>query len=294
MRERFASEIESHALRREIIATVLSNGAINRGGSTLVVRLKEETGRTTEDVAFAFAAATGAFRLNDFYDTIDALDGKIDGQQQLSLYLLVQNVLRRQVVWFLRYGNLQEGLSALIERYRAGLDTLSGSIESIFDEWLIGRFEDAQSRMVAEDIPADLARRFSILKALTDGPDIILLATRLNRPELEVARLYFRVSSHFRVDEIRSSSEENMPAEYYDRLAFNSALAAVASAQRGIVEKIFAVTGSDQPDFEAWRETNRVAVARAQKSIDEILNGGELTLAKLTVAVAHLREVAEL
>jgi glutamate dehydrogenase len=102
------------------------------------------------------------------------------------------------------------------------------------------------------------------------------------------------VSSHFRVDEIRSSSEENMPAEYYDRLAFNSALAAVASAQRGIVEKIFAVTGSDQPDFEAWRETNRVAVARARKSIDEILNGGELTLAKLTVAVAHLREVAEL
>ena len=69
MRERFHDEIETHALRREIIATMLANGIINRGGSTFVVRLKEETGRSAEDIAYAFAAAMGVFRLAGYFDS---------------------------------------------------------------------------------------------------------------------------------------------------------------------------------------------------------------------------------
>jgi glutamate dehydrogenase len=294
MRERFREAIEAHALRREIIATMLSNGAINRGGSTFVVRLKEETGRGADDVARAFAAAMGSFRLEDFYRIIDGLDGRIDGQRQLSLYLLVQNVLRRQASWFLRHGDFRDGLSSLIGRYRDGMDALTGAIEAIFDEWLIGRLEAAQTRLTAEDFPADLARRFAVLKALADGPDIISLAHKLGRPEIDIARLYFRVGSHFRVDEMRGASEQHAPSDYYDRLAVNSTLGAVASAQRAIVEKIVSPADGETPGFEGWAMANRPAVERARKSIDEILDGGELTLAKLTVAVAQLRELAEL
>jgi glutamate dehydrogenase len=294
MRKRFREEIETHALRREIIATMLSNGAINRGGSTFVIRLKEETGRSAEDVARAFAAAMVSFRLEDFYRIIDELDGRIDGQRQLSLYLLVQNVLRRQTSWFLRHGDFRDGLSSLISRYRDGLDVLTGAIESIFDDWLIARLEELQTRLTADDFPATLARRFAVLKALTDGPDIISLAHKLGRAEIDIARHYFEVGSHFRVDEMRSSSEQHAPSDYYDRLAVNSTLGAVASAQRAIVEKIVSAAGAETPGFQGWATANQVAVERARKSIDEILDGSELTLAKLTVAVAQLRELAEL
>jgi glutamate dehydrogenase len=293
MRQRFHAEIESHPLRREIIATTLANTGINRGGSTMIARLKEETGRTTEDISYAFAAATGAFRLNEFHGIVDALDGKVDAERQMSLYLLTQDVLRRQTTWFLRYADFREGLSSLIERYRAGLDTLAGAIETIFDEWLIGRLEDAQARFGADDLPEGVARRFAVLQALTDGPDIILLAQKLGRPELDVARLFLRVSSHFRVDELRTASEQQTQGEYYDRLAVSSTLGAVASAQRAIVEKIFA-SAIEKPDFDEWRTMNELAVSRARERIDEILNGTQVTLAKLTVAVAHLRELAEI
>ncbi len=294
MRERFREEIETHALRREIIATTLANSVINRGGSTFVVRLREETGHETADIAYAFAAAMGAFRLADFYAIIDSLDGLVDGQRQLSLYLLVQDVLRRQTAWFLRHGYFREGLSSLIERYRAGLDALAGSIESIFDEWLIGRLEDMQARLSADDVPPELAKRLAILNALTDGPDIISLAVKLDRPVAEVARVYFRAGSHFRVDELRAASEKLGQSDYYSRLAVNSTLNAVASAQRAIAEQIFATTANGGPNFEAWLVENQLAAKRARGSLDEILNGSELTLAKLTVAVAHFRELAEL
>jgi glutamate dehydrogenase len=93
---------------------------------------------------------------------------------------------------------------------------------------------------------------------------------------------------------MRGASEQHAPSDYYDRLAVNSTLGAVASAQRAIVEKIVSPADGETPGFEGWAMANRPAVERARKSIDEILDGGELTLAKLTVAVAQLRELAEL
>ncbi|MGD9829826.1 MAG: NAD-glutamate dehydrogenase, partial [Hyphomicrobiaceae bacterium] len=46
MRERFREAILAHPLRREIVATGLTNAIVNRGGSSMAVRLAEETGRS--------------------------------------------------------------------------------------------------------------------------------------------------------------------------------------------------------------------------------------------------------
>ena len=44
MQEDFRDEIEGHRLRREIIATMLANSMINRGGPTYIVRIGDQTG----------------------------------------------------------------------------------------------------------------------------------------------------------------------------------------------------------------------------------------------------------
>ncbi len=67
LRQRFAAEIDSHQLRREIIATSLANEIINRGGSTFVVRLSEETGSALPDVACAFVAVRDIFDLDRLF-----------------------------------------------------------------------------------------------------------------------------------------------------------------------------------------------------------------------------------
>ena len=40
--------MEAHPLRREIIATQLANAIINRGGSTFLIRLIQETGHNAD------------------------------------------------------------------------------------------------------------------------------------------------------------------------------------------------------------------------------------------------------
>jgi glutamate dehydrogenase len=92
---------------------------------------------------------------------------------------------------------------------------------------------------------------------------------------------------------LRLASEKLGQTDHFNRLAVNSTLESIAAAQRALAAKVFTLANGGAPDFDAWREQHQAAFARAQKSLDEILGGGELTLAKLTVAVAHLRDLAQ-
>src|SRR4029078_7085007 len=56
MSERYAGALQEHRLRREIIATQLTNSMINRGGATLIVRIADQTGALPPALAAAFAA----------------------------------------------------------------------------------------------------------------------------------------------------------------------------------------------------------------------------------------------
>lgn len=56
LREKFAEAIDGHALRREIVTTVLVNDTVNTGGSTFLHRLREETGASMEEIVRAQTA----------------------------------------------------------------------------------------------------------------------------------------------------------------------------------------------------------------------------------------------
>ena len=124
MSERFPDALQAHRLRREIIATQLTNSMINRGGATLIVRIADQTGASAASIAAAFAAVRNSYDLVALNGEIDALDNKISGKVQLDLYAAVQDLLLDRLVWFLRNVDLKQGLEkrhhALSRRHRAG------------------------------------------------------------------------------------------------------------------------------------------------------------------------------
>src|SRR5262249_29118312 len=60
---KFPDAIETHRLRRDIIATQLANSMINRGGPAVVIRLADQTGLAVDRIAAAFAVARDSFGL---------------------------------------------------------------------------------------------------------------------------------------------------------------------------------------------------------------------------------------
>jgi glutamate dehydrogenase len=289
MREDYADEIASHPLRREIISTMLTNEIINRGGSTFVVRLSEETGHGPADIATAFAAAEAVYGLEDIYAAIDRLDGKTRGQQQLDLYRRVQDLLRRQTAWFLRHGDFSHGLEPEISRYQNSIQALAADLKPALPPAMLEKLALEQAAIVSHGVPEDFAKKLAALPALSQALDIIMVANDTGAALPMAASLSYAVRDLFRLDRLAEASEALAAGDYFDRLAVNSTMAAVQSAQRAMVKTII---GNHDGDLEAWKSARAAAVDRVSRSLSDILDGGTLTLAKLTVAVAHLRELA--
>ena len=291
LRERYPDEIRGHRLRREIIATEIANAIINRGGSTMYVRLKDETGHGAEDIALAFTAATAVFDLPSLYDAIDALDNKISGQLQIDLYMKIQDLLRLKTAWFLRHANLSGGVSQVIDLYRGGVETITGSFGTTLSVGQLESLESAKASLAEKGLGDDLTGPLAALDILSDAPDIVYVAEATGRQVPEMAAAFSAAGDFFRLTALRHAGETLAVNDYFDRLAINSMSGALSAALRGITQDVVRNADGGQALFDEWYATNKPAVDRARTAIDEILDGGDLTLARLTVAVTHLRDL---
>ena len=171
MQERFGADIDNHRLRREIIATMLSNSMINRGGPAFVSYVTGETHARAADIAAAFAVARDSFSLLDIASEIDALDAKIPGIAQNRLYAGLQHLLRWTTIWFLRMKNLQDGLEFLIARYRDGIAAVEAALEKALPAADLAVMANDQTELTGLGVPASLAQKLIRHRFLRRAPD---------------------------------------------------------------------------------------------------------------------------
>ena len=289
MRDQFAAEIAKHRLRREIIATSLTNDIINSGGPTFIVRLVEETGNSPADIAYAFAAVMAVYDVHRIYQDIDALDGKVDGMVQLDLYRRVQNLLRAQTAWFLRHGLSEDSLEPEIARYCDGVRELASNLSETLPVEAQRRLQEEKRKLEASGTPPAIASGLAALGPLSQALDIVRAADAV--PVATAAKIVFAIREAFHLDELAAASEEIASGDYFDRLAVNSSLATLASAQRRLAESVIAESSPDV-DFKSWSRRNEGTASRVAKSLAAMLDGSRISLAKLTVAVAQFRDLA--
>ena len=291
LRDAYGGDITKHRLKREIIATGLTNDVINRGSSTIVLRLQEETGRGAADIAYAFMAAQTVHGLRELWRRIDALDGTVKGALQLDLYRAVQDLLRRETSWFLRHAKIDRGLDGIVSAYGPGVGEISAGLDALLSVRERTALAARAAGFRAGGVPDALARSIAALGVIADATDIALVAKRTGRNVSEAARVYWQAGEHFRIGELRSHAEALELTDYFDRLAINSTLATLSAAQRAITMDVVRTANGGDVDFAAWTAGHAERIARARKNLDESLDGQSLTLSRLAVAASQVRDL---
>ncbi|KAB2851001.1 MAG: NAD-glutamate dehydrogenase [Hyphomicrobiaceae bacterium] len=293
MRARYEKDLASHRLSREIIATGLTNTVINRGGPTFVARLADETGFTAPTIVYAYMAVAAVHGLDGLWDRIDRLDGAVKGEVQLGLYQKVQDLIVRETVWFLSHVDASKGLADVIASYRPGVETVRTKLAELIAPGTRAKLEAGIAKLTVGGVPADLARDVAALDLIADATDITSVATRSGRTVEEVARIYWQAGEHFRIGELRAQAEALKVTDHFDRLAINATLAALWAAQSAITLEAITAANGAAPSFEAWRAAQGGRLERAKRSLDEILGVDALTVSRLAVAAAHVRDLVQ-
>jgi glutamate dehydrogenase len=291
MSKRYPDALHAHRLRREIIATQLTNSMINRGGATVIVRIADQTGAASPAIVSAFAAVRNSYDLIELNSEIDALDNKVSGKVQLDLYAAVQDLLLDRLVWFLRNVDVTQGLEKIIGHYREAVTQLGSSLASVLSKSAVHAWEARVAALVGAGVPASLAQRIGSLPLLKAAPDIALVADRAGKPVPEVAATYFATEAFFQLDRVTDAVSTITVSDYFDRLALDRALDSIGDAERRLTAAMVGNGRAGVDAVEEWVRPRHAEVERIRSAIHEIAGSG-LTLSKLSVAASLLGDLA--
>jgi glutamate dehydrogenase len=296
LRSRYADQIREHPLRREIIATRVTNSVVDRAGTTFVFRLTEETGLAAPDVARAHTAAREIFGLRALWAQIEELDDIVGTDTQIALLLEVRRLAERATRWLLRNRTQPLDIAATTEFFQPGVRELALLVPKLVTENRRGMLERAVGGHVKAGVPEDLAWSVATLPDVISALDITTVARSTRRPVAEVAAVYFALDEHLKLDWLRGRILDLPRDDRWENLAraaLREDLHVVHSAITAEVLRTSPPGARGREQVQGWVETIDAATNRYLRLLGDIINSGRSDLATLSVALREIRTLVQ-
>jgi glutamate dehydrogenase len=284
--------LDRHPLRREIVATVLTNNVIDRGGITYAYRLGEEVGADPEDAVRAFTVVSEVFGLWKLWHDIS--EASVSTAVSDELILLTRRLLDRASRWMLTRRPQPLAVGAEISRFGDRLAEASAEL----DGWLVGadqRNLAARTVLITDKgAPENLVRRVEILLDQFGLLDVVEIADLADRTISETGELYFRLGEHVGLVPMLNRVSALSKDGKWNALARLSLRDELYSTVRALTLDVLADAEAGDTTAEKlsrWEERNASRIERSTLALAEIEASGQHDLAALSVATSQLRRM---
>jgi glutamate dehydrogenase len=294
--KRFRDRLHEHPLRREIIATAVSNGVINRTDPTLTLRLGDETGAAADEIAAAHWAAWIAFNLGDLWALVETLPNSVPAPTQLEMLADISRLCERSTRWLLQHRRRPLDVGETVSFFRPRVEQVTSEMPRL----LSGEDRDALERSAAKfraaGVPEDLADRVAGLGSAFAALDVAEVAVQSGQGEAEVAAVYFGLGARLHLHWLRDRIFELPRNERWSslaRAALRDDLYGLQSALTALVlkrsDRESAMDAGER--IEAWCQAAGQPLQRSLQVIDDIRAVESWDVAILSVPLRELRSV---
>ncbi len=291
LQQKYLTEMQSHPLRAEIIATQLANAIGNDMGFNFVNRMFEETGETVAEIANCYTVASNVFGMADMWKKIEALDNKIPTAVQTEMLFQIRRTVRRATRWFLRHRNKALDVAESIKFYRSTFIDLTTNLYSYMTEGDCEQLKQAEEDLIKSNVPNDIASYVAKLSSIFSTMDIAELTAEDSRDVSVVATTYFelgaRLDLHWFLDQITRQPVAN----HWQALARSSYREELDWQQRSLTSVILrADCKSKKTDelLDNWFKENKQSLGRWKHILSEFRIGETHEFAKFSVALREL------
>ncbi|MEU6211500.1 NAD-glutamate dehydrogenase [Streptomyces sp. NPDC090085] len=292
--DKFSEQIDAHALRREIITTILVNDTVNTGGSTFLHRLREETGASTEEIVRAQLAAREIFGLADVWDAVEALDNKVAADVQTRVRLHSRRLVERGTRWLLNNRpqplQITETIGFFGDRVAQVWAELPKLVRGADLEW----YQLVMDELTGEGVPEELAAKVAGFSSAFPTLDIVAIADRTGVDPLGVAEVYYDLADRLNITQLMDRIIELPRSDRWQSMARASIREDLFAAHAALTADVLSVgDGGSTPEerFTAWEEKNAAIIGRARTTLEEIRGSDDFDLANLSVAMRTMRSL---
>ncbi len=296
LQDKYAKEMFSHPLKREIIATRLSNMLVNEVGFTFVYRMQDETGAPVASIMRAYIIARTVLRMESIWEDIELLDNQIDAKKQTELMMVCVRLLRRTTRWFLRRKRTHLDISETVRRYQEGVAQIKKAIPKCFGETQHRLYEEHFESYKTMGLSNRLAHDLTSIRALFSAMDIIEVAHEHELDVVKVAEVYFTIGEFLDLAWIRSHVIAHPAENHWEALSREALRDDLDWQQRqltsGIISKALKKKGL-LSCFHDWSNEHTALIQRWQHVLTKLRSSNALNYTMFFVAIRELLDLTQ-
>lgn len=295
LREQFSAHMETHPLRREIIATQITNSMINRMGSTFWMRMKNATGRTPAAIARAYTAAREIFGMRTIWQAIESLDNQVNTSVQLDMLIETRRLLDRATLWLLRHSHGPVDIAATIARYAAHSEPLAARLPRLLKDSERTAFKQRERLLIKAGVSKELALQIAGFGSLITTLDLTEIAAQTKTDILRAAEIYFALSSTLELFWLKEQIRALPRRDLWQRKARNGLLEELYGALGTLTQEVLETTKTMknvEQRLATWSAYNQAGVDHWHSLVADIRASGKMDLAILSVALREIRALS--
>jgi glutamate dehydrogenase len=294
--KKYADAMQSHPLKREIIATKISNLIVNEMGFTFIYRLQDETGAPASAIVSAYLIARSVLKMDETLSNLELLQHNISAQSMVEVQMLHIRVLRRLTRWLLRTQRRRLQIQQTIDKYYESVQTFRMILPSILSE----RYRAYYDKRIAEWMDKGLSEVMSQSLATLNGMfaifDIVEISFRKSISIETAAAAFFAVGDYLQLDYIRLQIIAYSASNQWESLSREALRDDLDDQQRQLTESVIN-EGDDFATFtnhlKEWSTTHRGLIERWNHLLDSFRSCNTLTYTMFFVATRDLLDLTE-
>ncbi|MEM6781318.1 MAG: NAD-glutamate dehydrogenase, partial [Pseudomonadota bacterium] len=299
LRKNYKSEILNHRLKREIIATMLANGMVNRMGPTFVSGRMEKCGVSSAEVAKAYIIVREAYDLISLWDEIEDLDNKVPALVQLKAKNEISRMTERAITWFLSRSGRNLNIEKDIVAFHEGIKIVRKNLGSLVADSHKTTIEQTTARLESDGLPHSLAHNIALMPLLSSACDIIRIAKQQKADLTVTAKAYFELGDHFHLDWMRQQARYLPADDVWALEALEGLVDQLYSCQAGITVKILKDMNGSLPAkasvkttiLKNWMKDHGLQAEQIEPLFQELRSASHLDLPMLVIAEQRLRNL---
>jgi glutamate dehydrogenase len=291
LQEKYGQLMQQHRLKREIVATQVTNSLVNRMGASFALRMQEDTGSSPAEVARAYSIAREVFDARSFWKKVEALDNKAGSDLQITAMISMWKLLRQATRWLLNLKGAKLDVRVMVDRLAPGLKILEKSIS----DTMTGEDRQELKRLVLPYIdggfPRKLAEHTVMTERLFPNLDVVETAARRRTDVNRVAKVFFELGDALDLKWLKKQVESLNVVGQWHAVSRANLRDELFSAHNHLVERVLHSDGRKKEPVAAWVETNQEALKPVIHMLNNMKQNAEMDYPTISVAVRALEQL---
>lgn len=288
LQKAYVKEMESHPLKREIIATGVSNLLINEMGFGFAYRLHTETGVLLPAIVRAYIIAREILDLDSLWGVLDSLETQIKAEDQLRIITIYVRLLRRISRWFLNRKRNHLDINKAVLQYKPAIHELRQTLPGCLGDLFKARFNKHYEDFLKLKLPEKFALELTRARGLYVAMEILEIARETKHTIAETGEAFHGVGEFLDLGWLREQIIIHPIENYWEALAREALRDDCDLQQRKVTLSIFK-NKPQEVDFntylQIWAARNQTQIERWNEMMSSLKSMEKLTFTMFFVAV---------